>query len=272
MINIFRSICFDLKRDRFVFAGILLSCSALIFSIIVFFYSTNTDYDSSQLIILRNGSGFFTQSGNAVPLIILLSVLTLTTRISGSGFNDHTLNYEILFGMKRSKIYLSRVLASVFFSVLAIIIFVFVPYVIFTMIYGWGSAVSLHEALMRSVLVSVHAVRFSTFAVFMTFLLKNSHLSFVCGYVLFSLESITGMLSEEFPSTEKIADLMSISQILRCLTFDNYTIDFENGREFAVYTDVLDSHFINMSALSGAAGIIIFLLCGYAVFRKSDIQ
>ena len=97
--------------------------------------------------------------GAAIPEIFLWGVMILVAKAVGGDGSDKTINYELSSGHSRARVYWSRIITGFIWSVGIVVVAIFVPFVVLTMINGWGDNISLNELMVRFAIMIFPMIR-----------------------------------------------------------------------------------------------------------------
>lgn len=204
---------------------------------------------------------------------IVISVLTvlLVPRMFGWDMADKTINYEVLTGHSRTKVYLARAIVSIGRNMAIIMLLLLGSIGIFTLLNGWGNNMDPAGALQRMLLLVFPVFRLSCELLLLTVLLKNCYLSMVIGWGMTGALMVMSMIYIEAAGESRGLGL-SLLTIMKLLDFSNYKLEFLGGKDVAVYETALESTFVAESiGVSLLAGVVC-LVIGYMVFRKRDMD
>ena len=209
---------------------------------------------------------------DVISIMFMLIPMIFTPMICAGDIKDKTLNYEILTGTKRIKIYLGRVLMAVIVNVIIIYTVVLLISLISSAVYGWGYSMTLEDYSLRLAGVFLPYIRLTAFYAFFSILIMNNAFVYAIGYVFSMLEMLASILLKELFETDLIMYLLSFDAFNRLLVPANYGIGFAEDKDIMVVKDVLQTSTAMHAVFSGSLGTIVFVLLGYAVFRKRDMN
>lgn len=258
MLNIIKSQLYSIVRDIYTYICgfyMLLMC---VLTIIMTLEEMGNETVTGSLM-------FSCYCGNSI-IFSLINLLIFTTRLSGWDFNDKTLNYEVLYGHKRSSVFWGRVLTAVTISMVTSVILTFAPVVAAYLMNGWGHIVPIREALIRSAILVLTMLKFSAILIFITVIVKNSWTAMILGFLTIMVEAIVSMFNSKFMT------LLSVYVVSEITAFENPKLDFIDGEDVMVFHDKLSSSFITQNILICSVMILASLLIGYLIFRKRDMN
>lgn len=170
MINIFKSINYSAKRDVVTWVTLL---SLIIFPILIVI----TKLDEVTL------SYYFSNNMSDCYYISIIGILILSCRIAMGDAGDNTLNYEIMAGHRRIKVFLGRLTAGVLWGAVIVTLANIFPVIFFYLLNGSGDAVNLGEILSRAALSFFPSLRLCTLFVLFASVLRSAGKGICIGYV-----------------------------------------------------------------------------------------
>lgn len=258
MLNIIKSQLYSTVRDIYTYIGGFYMLLMFVITILLTLENMGNE--------TVTGSLMFSNYCESSIIFSLINVLIFTTRLSGWDFNDKTLNYEVLYGHKRSSVFWSRVFMAVTVSMVTSVILTFAPVVAAYLINGWGCVVPAREALIRSAILVLTLLKFSAVLIFITVIVKNSWTAMILGFLTIMVEAIVSAFAS------KIMTWLSVYAVSEATKFENMKLGFIDGEDVLVFHDRLSSSFITQNILICSVTILASLLIGYLIFRKRDMN
>lgn len=259
MWNIMKAQNYQAKRDNLTIYLFLL-CLVLSFVVI--------DYGSVDEL---SGSLLFAGSGEIVMIVSLLVVLVLVSRICGWDIADKTMNYEILSGHARAEVYFGRVITGILWSVVSCMVLIAIPVLLFTIINGFGKALSLPVVLEHYVLLLFPLLRLACEMALLTFLVGNCYAAILIGWMLMGF-SMYGIVLAEGLFDIPITFHLTLANITTLFRFDNYRLVELDGEAAMVFENNLEPSLVAGTIVVSLVAGGICLLLGYLVFRKRDLS
>lgn len=258
MLNIIKSQIYSALRDIYTYIAGFYMLIMFVMTILLTLVDIKNETVTGSLM-------FSSYCANSI-IFTLINVLIFTTRLSGWDFNDKTLNYEVLYGHKRSSVFWGRVLMAVTFSTVTSVLMTFAPVVAAYLINGWGNIVPAREALIRSAILVLTLLKLSAVLIFITVIVKNSWAAMILGFLTIMIEAFVSLFDS------KIMTFLSVYAVSKATLFENLKLDFIDGEDVMVFQDRLSSGFITQNILICSVTILASLLIGYLVFRKRDMN
>lgn len=258
MLNIIKSQLYGVRCNIMTYIGL---CSAIIMLIVGII--TNLDMIGSEN---PTGSLIFAISGEFNSIISFMVISIVASCVCGWDFDDKTVNYEILYGHSRSQVFWARTFTSVIIGTVSAMILMIIPTLVFTVMNGWGYAVSAKEAVIRLLLMIFSMIRTSSVAVFLTFLVKKSWgAGMLCAVILY-VEAFISMF--EYFDTKYLL----LPNMIEIMSFSNMSYGFANGEDVTVFKDTLGGQFVALTIIISVVATAVTLFGGYAIFRKRNLQ
>ncbi len=266
MWNLMKALNYQVKRDNFVFGILMLLCVPEILTFVAAYggsYSLDELTGCAMMAIMAGG--MLIQMGIAWFSVIMVA------RIVGWDMNDKTINYEILAGHSRLRVYASRTLVSVLWN--TVIVTGVIAFLIGfpTILNGWGDNMDRSDMMIRLVLLIFPIIQMECEMILLTFLLKNCYLAMVIGYV-FSFVVNFGVIIY----TETAGNIPGCGFVLmtigKLMDFSNYKLKYIGGKDIPVYDMTIGT---GLAAEVIGVSVILAVVClviGYRVFRKQDMS
>lgn len=263
MFNVMKAQKYQLLRSKSTYI-ILFLC--LLFLVIGTIMEIGSQGDNAS------ASTMYTAMAESYTLFIPMLVMAYTATVCGSDLNDKTINHEMLTGTDRKHIYFGRVFMSLIVNLIAIVLVLIVPILLFTAFMGWGHTITPRDLALRFLAAFFPMLRLTAFYAFMTFLLKSGTAVYAIGYILTFLEMIAMVMIEELFSTKVLMYILSVDALERILIPQNYGYGFFEDKDVMIVKDVMETSTVVHAASSGIIGTAVFLIAGYMIFRKRDMD
>ena len=218
-----------------------------------------------------SGGMLMAQMGAMFATELVMVLIIMVTRICGWDMNDKTINYEIMAGHSRGKIYFARVTVSMMWSLVCAVCTLLIPLGVFTLINGWGQNMNVSDLVIRAVLMLFVLFRLMGEVVLLTFLAGKGNTAVVAGFALFGASAFGQMLYQEFTG-KTITLLTAYANLNYLFDFSNYKLEYIGGEDIPVFlTEISTSTVVSTILVSLLVGIEC-LEIGYRVFRKKDMN
>ena len=262
MWNLIKAQNYQLKRDNGIIYIYLLGA----LYIGGFFF----DMVKEHSLVEITGSQMAVSNGLTCTLVSGILVALLTSRIAGWDFNDKTLNYELLAGHSRAKVFWSRVIVSLVWCLVTVLVIFFVPMLVFGLMNGWGIKAELGGSLLRYGLALFPLFRFVCECILLTVIIRNCYMTMIIAFVLYEfsclVDTMQGLLTGVYLTTH-----FASTNVTRILEFGKQKFAYINGEDVTVYETAMESSLIlgtiSVSLLVGGACLFI----AYHYFKKCDL-
>lgn len=267
MFNVMKAQIYQLKRENstyYIFiSGIVI---ILLFTCIMY---ASGDISSTEL---THGSCWIYNISDTATLLIPFLVMMFTSQVCASDMDDKTLNYEMLTGTSRVKIFVGRSVVSIFMSLLANFLLIILPMPIIGKVCGWGHFMSVREAALRMAFLIFPVIKLSALYSMLAFILSDKKLTILLGFIILILQMIFGMLAEEFIDADKLELILSSLSMNYYLNMENIGMGYFNGEDVMVLKSFIDLSRAWKISAACLGEAVLFLVVGAAVFRRKDMD
>ena len=264
MINIIKSLNYTTRRNTLsalaIFSMIVIPILA---SMLTITYGGGLSFKD-----LDGGVYMAAVSGNVIILFVI-AVLVFSTMIVGSDAGDKTLNYELMNGHNRSRVFWARIICGYGWAILLVVLLFLLPFVYFSFINGWGLSVDKGEAIMRLVLLVFPLIRLCTLFMMITSVSGSAGKGAALSYLAIMLTIMVGnILDEGFRiDVTNIFAAADISWIMASENSRNVVID---GHKVVKIDYALSSGKMIQTIIVSLIVSAVYLAIAYIVFKKKD--
>lgn len=262
MWNLIKAQKYQIKRDNGIIYIYLLGA--------LYFVGFWADYLTGNKISEITGSVAAINNGSVCMIVTGILVALLTARIMGWDYNDKTLNYELLSGHSRSKVFWSRALVSMLWCLVSVIIVLFVPMLVFGILNGWGVTADLGGTLLRYALTLFPLFRFCCECILLTVLMRNCYMVMIIEFVLYEFSWVFAEM-QALMTNVKLTTHFASTNVTRLLEFGRQYLGYIDGEDVIVHETAMEASFvigtIGVSLLVGGACLFI----AYRYFKKCDL-
>lgn len=264
MFNVMKAQMYQLLRNNGTYYTFLAGLGVSLFQCFVL---ADGSY-SGQL----EGSVWLFVIGSGMPVILPMLSLAFVAMICGGDMGDKTINYEMLTGTRRSHVFMGRAVVSLIMSAACAFVTLALPILVIWAVNGWGNFMTVSDVALRVGTVIFPVVRMTAFFIFAIFLFRSSVAAALFGYMTVMAELLMSALAEELLPDSALRSQLSVDLIEKVLIPNNIGIDYVDGKDVQVVKDLLEMSDVSTAAISGLAGTAVFLLIGYLVFRRQDMN
>lgn len=263
MKNIINSQIKQLFKSKLKFI-VLLICCALSGYIV---FGTWLDYYALELLPEISASQVIIYNWSSVITMVFFFAALSVGDICAGDFKDKTVYTELMSGCKRSGTYFGRAVVALVFTLIGSLVIVCTPVLISTVIFGWGTLVTVGDFVTRVLVLIVPIIRIICEFVCISFIVKNKYFVIGIAFGFVEFQAVLGNLMDKAP-----AELLGITSFERLCTFDfwaTYGLDDRGNiiASAALPAGEMASIYI-WSVIVSAAAIWI----GYSFFHRDDLD
>ncbi|MBR4084533.1 MAG: ABC transporter permease [Lachnospiraceae bacterium] len=262
MWNLIKAQNYQIKRDNGIIYIYLIGA--------LYFVAIWSEFLTGNKIGEITGSTAGVLNGKVCFIVCGLLVALLTARIMGWDYNDKTLNYELLAGHSRAKVFWSRVLVSMLWCLVTVLVLFFVPMTVFGILNGWGIHADLGGVLLHYTLAILPLLRFVCECVLLTVIMRNCYMVMTIGFVLYEFSWVIAEM-QSLLTEVKLTTHFASTNVTRLLEFSKQYFGYIDGEDVIVYETALET-----SLVLGTIGVSLLvggtcLLIAYRYFKKCDL-
>ena len=264
MLNIIRSVNYGLRRD----AGVIISVIAMI--ILPFFILTAVSIASGTAS--KDLTPSFMVGTQLLGMIFAFSFVGITIiscKAMGMDGSDKTINYEIMSGHRRFKIFAGRTIAGIMWGTVLILIIDSIPVLVFYLANGWGKETDPLDIIFRMLLLFFPILRLSAFGMMLASVFSSAGKGIAAGFGAFMItDIIESVLAEGLDfKTDYVFGFINILSLLIPQNSREFIID---GKPVTVFETAVTGKMIYMTVLASLFFTVLYLTVSYILFRKKD--
>ena len=264
MINLFKSINYGLRRDIGVIVSLVVMF-AMPYTIMLFMCAA----EAMPISECTPSYYFAAQNMAAVVAISYVALVIISCKAMGGDSKDKTINYELLSGHNRLKVFAARTLAGISWSVLPMMLFSFLSIGVIALINGWGPETYPIDVIIRIALCVFPLIRICALNMMFTSLFNSAGKGIAVGLGSDLFISICTTISEEVFHKE-IDYGFGFLNVIFLLTSQNSREIIVDGKPVNLFdTAVTPEMYIKTIGFS-VAFTVVYLLIAYLVFKKKD--
>lgn len=221
----------------------------------------------------EDASHLFLMSATGFSFVGNMLTMALTVMICGSDMLDRTMNIELLDGAKRSKVFFSRFIVSLCWSLGVLYAIVFISMGFMTVVTEWGSVITVGGFFRRMAVLTAPYIRIVALYTALTFIIGDWRAVFAIGFVINQVELVADMLLMEITKLPPIVRaILSVPAVNVMIDVDNMGFDYIDAKDVQVVKDSLTVSDNIICIVICAAMAALLLAAGLAVFRKKDLK
>ena len=214
-------------------------------------------------------SDYLMTIGGNILEIFLFATMIFAAKAVGGDSGDKTINYELMSGHSRSRVYWSRIIVGVFWAVILVMAISLIPYGVLTLLHGWGDSTAPKEVLLRLFLVIFPLLRFATIFMLLTSLVDSFGGGIAIGYGVVLIETILDAVLEEIVPFD-ITYIFSLANLYKLMSSNNSWEFVENGKVITWFDFTTQNEMIYKTIGVSIMATVLYMIIGYVVFKKRD--
>ena len=264
MINIIRSLNYTTRRS---ILAVLTVFSMIVIPILFSMFSMKLEGGFS-FKDLDGGMYMAAISGNVIILFVI-AILIFSTLIVGSDAGDKTINYELMNGHSRSRVFWARIICGYRWAVLLVMLLFFLPFVYFTLINGWGLSVDKVEAAKRLILLIFPIIRICSLFMMITSISRSAGRGAAVSYLAMMVIVMAGSILEDGFGIDT-TNIFATSDIAWIMTSENGRNVVINGHKVVKMDYAVSSGKMIQTIVVSLVVSAVYLTIAYIVFKKKD--
>lgn len=264
MINIIKSLNYGARRDpvNWITIG-----SILVLPFLGMYVMGAVGGDTLQQV--TPSFYFATQLMAIIYVITCFGMIILACNLVAGDAGDKTMNYEIMAGHSRTKIFVARMMAGFLWGTVLVLLLTLLPLGYLNLAYGWGLETDPEEVMLRCLLVFFPTLRFCAFSMMTASIMRSAGKGIAVSYVAYlALAMGTSMLQELFQVTITYQTSMTNAAFLLVSTNSRNVV--MDGRTVALYDTAVTPEMICNTIGYSLLFTVIYLIIAYINFKKRD--
>lgn len=227
----------------------------------------------SGLPVMLNGDEL-TMEEEYVGLLPMLSFLIMfllecaALYMFCDDYGDKTLNYEILIGKSRLRVYISRIIVTLSVVIIAYLCVV-CSVVLSISIWGFGSADGEKWLYIRLLMFGFEYIRAAAFAIFISQIVKN--MANAIGGVALMYAPMFLALSLKVTRISYLPASTAVMNLARIETQSKYNIAVGGIKQYLRYAWSLSGDIIAEIVITSILFTALYLFLGWIYFKKDDL-
>ncbi len=263
MINILRSVNYSTRKNLVIRICIFTMLCMPVFLVTVITGEKLTGMDGAKYFINYLGELFF---------VVIFAQLILSCIPAFSDAGDKTINYEVMAGHSRRKIFAARVSPGLFWGVIVTAFLYFIPLLYFGLLGGWYKGVSIRDVVFSLLVCLFPLFRVSAFCIMISSFFRSAGKGIGISYVVFEAATILLELVREFMGLGENAmywtmGMLNVIEALYVGICREYIVD---GEKITVFETALSPDFVMWTLISSLVFGGIYLALAYKDFKKRD--
>ena len=265
MINIIKSLNYSARRDTVNWITIL---TLLVLPVFVMYMSGMINGDSINK--MTPSAYFASQEMGTIYTIMILGIMIFSCKLVAGDAGDKTINYELMNGHSREKVFFARVINGFFWSVIFVMITIFLPYVVVCYINGCGDNCSLNEMLIRNGLLFFPILRLSALFMLITVLADSCGAGIGVSYLIILIEAVFDFVLDASKDKGEYFYLFSLSNITKLTEVNNSWQTVKEGRVINWFDFSTSNEMVRKTCYVSLVMAAIYIMGAYLYFKKKD--
>ena len=190
-----------------------------------------------------------------------------STSVSGDA-GDKTINYELINGHSRNKVFFSRIIVGIGWGVLLVLVFNVIPLVYLSLINGWGDETSMRDVVLRSALAFFPIIRISTFSMLVATVARSKGKGLGYGYTIIMFWSLILSILDEFGiKTNYLGAEYDLMYLFVSEKTRNVVI---GGKSVTIFDTAVSGDSMTKLIIVSLALSLVYIIVGFIYFKKTD--
>lgn len=260
MKNLIKSIIYELLKSKLL----LFIYLAMVALMIALGLLNSSDFNCASGIYVKDASMTY-----IFPLFVIAVVVGI---VICPDYKDKVANYELLSGHSRISVFLSRMICAIIPGAFMAYLLTFLPMISGTIASGWGDKLSFSDVLLRQILFIFPFIRIATFMACLAFIVKNEYVLMAAGAVL-SFGSLVLISLFQDVNTNVFVGVYNLNYLMSYDKWSIYNISPTEGVvEYISAKGSIDSKMIAGTIIVSCVMTLVYMVIGYALFRKSEMN
>ena len=253
---------YNMKHSRFMFVILIM------IGLVVGFISPVWTEELSYLP--KAASSLVAADPSVCYTFALMAMCVFVAYLCAGDMKERVINYEVLSGHSRAAVFFPRTIFSVLFTTLFSMILSLIPVIVSGMIYGWGNTMEFKYTIMRLLCCAFPYMRMAAFMCFLAFWLKKASGVMVWGYIAYTFGA---MFASKGEGSTYLSAFKNVMALMSFSVRDVYNLSMEKGIiYYSKYISKPEPGLIAKTVLMSCVMTVIYLLMGYGLFRREDLN
>ena len=264
MLNIVKSVNYGLRKDT----GVIISIVAMLgFPFFIIALISNMDAEG-----LKSVTASFLVGSQLLGMVYgfsYLGIIIISCKAMGMDGSDKTINYEIMSGHRRFKVFAGRVISGIVWGVILVLIIDSLPVLVFCLANGWGKETDPFDVIIRMLLCFFPMLRLCAFHMMIASLLGSAGKGIAAGLGVFTaLDIIESVMAENFNlQTDNMFGFINILSLLIPQNSREFIVD---GKPVTIFDTSIDSHMVLLTIGVSLLFTALYLTIAFIIFKKKD--
>ena len=263
MLNIIKSQNYTFRRSK----GTWITIASMLI-IPLFIIMLICRFEDTKFSDFTPSFYYGSQTMAEVAFIFLLCSMILSCTAAGGDAGDKTINYELINGHSRNKVFFSRIIVGIGWGVLFVLVFNVIPLVYLSLINGWGDETSMRDVVLRSALAFFPIIRISTFSMLIATVARSKGKGLGYGYTIIMFWSLILSILDEFGiKTNYLGAEYDLMYLFVSEKTRNVVI---GGKSVTIFDTAVSGDSMTKLIIVSLALSLVYIIVGFIYFKKTD--
>jgi ABC-type transport system involved in multi-copper enzyme maturation permease subunit len=219
--------------------------------------------------IMTPSAYFASTEMGTVYVFMCFGIMILASKVMSGDASDKTINYELMAGHSRDKVFAGRVIASILWGGVLVFVFMLLPLGYLTLFNGWGVETNSIEVLLRSILTLFPIIRFAALTIMVASISRSAGKGIALSYAIFMVTAtISSVLQDIFEIDLNYS--FSMTNAATLLSTQNSWYEVIDGKSVCIFDTSVSGDMIWKTIVVSLIAAAIYLTIAYINFKKTD--
>ena len=264
MFNIIKSLNYSNRRDTVNWITII---TLLVLPPFICYLVGMLNTDSTSVI--TPSVYFVSTEMGTVFVFMCFGIMILASKVMSGDASDKTINYELMAGHSRDKVFAGRVIASLLWGGVLVFIIMLLPLGYFTLFNGWGMETNMKEVLIRSMLTLFPIIRFTALTIMLASISRGAGKGIALSYAVFMVTVMIASVLQDIFEIDLVYPF-STTNAATLLSTTNSRYEVINGKTVCIFDTSVPGDLIWKTIVVSIVFAAIYLTIAYINFKKTD--
>lgn len=264
MFNIIKSLNYSARRDTVNWITII---TLIVLPPFICYLVGMLNTDSTS--VMTPSAYFASTEMGTVFIFMCFGIMILASKAMSGDASDKTINYELMAGHSRDKVFAGRVIASLLWGGVLVFVIMLLPLGYLSLFNGWGVETNMNEVLLRSALTIFPIMRFTALTIMIASISRSAGKGIALSYALFMVTTlIASILQDMFEIDLNFS--FSMTNAATLLSTSNSRYEVINGKTECIFDTSVPGDLIWKTIVVSLVFAAIYLTIAYINFKKTD--
>ena len=264
MFNIIKSLNYSARRDTVNWITIL---TLLVIPLFGFYLMGLLNPDSTS--VMTPSAYFASTEMGTVFIFMCFGIMILACKVMSGDASDKTINYELMAGHSRDKVFAGRVIASFLWGAVLVFVIMLLPLGYLTLFNGWGVETNMNEVLLRSFLTIFPIIRFTALTIMLASISRSAGKGIALSYAVFMVTVMIASVLQDIFEIDLVYPF-STTNAATLLSTQNSWYEVVDGKTAVIFDTSVPGDLIWKTIVVSIVAAAIYLTIAYINFKKTD--